>query len=464
MKILNSIINYKYIKLILIIPIFICYIISAYCNITTNFIMYTIYGLILFLMLIGSKNTETALYFSLIEPFTICNIRFDNNYIHMLSWFIPLIFLIIGIIINHIIYKPKLKIGKFTIGLAIYFLGVSLGGMFSKTSATYEKLLYSWWFTPLTLISFAIIVLGIIYFTSTTSGTLEKLACDSFYITLLIVLELIFFMIKNNYSIYYCLQNKCINLGWGVNNIVAIVMLMCMPLGIYNVFINFKKYWYYLIAYIIQFGIIILVISKGAILAALIGTVILFVGLLFYFKKYCKTIIISFVSYVIVCLTIILILKLCNFNFSIYLQTDSALARPYIWEEGFKVFSSNKVFGIGIVAPWSWNISITYPAYQYLHNTFIHSLVITGIFGFICFLYHLLEKYARIIYKMNFKKFIFLCFYIFPALYGLMDNTYLEVTYMFFFLYALILFENEIKDDSALPFLLEINNKNKIQG
>lgn len=458
---LNSIINYKYIKPILTIFTFLCYIISAYGNPPVNFVMYTIYGIILLLMLISSKDTSIALLFFLLEPFTICKVRFENNYVQMISWFIPIIFLIIGIAINKKLYKPTLKLGKFTIGLAIYFLGLSLGGMFSRTNDAYTTLCYYWWFTPLLLVGFTLIVYGIIYFTSTTSGTLEKLVDDSLYITILIIFELIFFMIRNHYSPLYCIQNKCVDLGWGIHNAVGMIILMCMPLSIYKAFLNLKKNWYYIIAYIVQMGILVFLVCKGGILAALIGSVVIIIGLIYYFKEYRKIILILVGALVAVGVIGLIVLSFLGFDFSIYLQLNTLFNRTYIWNSGLKVFSSNQLFGIGIIAPMGWNVSVTFPSYQYCHNTFVESLAVSGLFGFICLLYHLVEKYSRVFYKMDFKKFIFFNFLLFPGLYGMLDNSYLEITFMLFFIYGLIVFEGEIKDDPNLKYLFPLEKKDK---
>lgn len=49
---------------------------------------------------------------------------------------------------------------------------------------------------------------------------------------------------------------------------------------------------------------------------------------------------------------------------------------------------------------------------------------------------------------------------LFPGLYGLIDNSYLEITYMLFFIYGLIVFENEIIDDPDFKWLLHFKTKN----
>lgn len=456
---LNSFFNSKYIKIILTIFVFVCYLISSVAPIWVNFVMYTIYGVIILLMLISSKNTSTALLFLLFEPFTICKVRFEGReFIQLISWFIPILFLIAGIIVNNIKYRPKLKIGKFTIGLAIYFIGLSLGGMFSKTNDAYTTLCYKWFFTPLLLIGFALIVYGIIFFTSTNKSNLDSLADDSLYLTLLIILQIIYFMIFNQKSPLECIHQKLIDLGWGIHNAVGMVILMCMPLSIYKAFKDLKKYWYYLIAYVVEFGIEVFLVCKGGILAAAIGSLVLVIGLIYFFKEYRKLILILVGCAIVVCLLGLGFLILKGFDFSIYLNLGTFFSRQYIWVSGLKVFVSNPIFGIGIIAPMGWNVSVTFPAYQYCHNTFVESLAVTGVIGLICLLYHLVEKYARVFYKMDFKKFIFFLFMLFPGLYGLIDNSYLEITYMLYFIYGLIVFENEIESNPTLKWLIHFKS------
>ena len=462
---LNSFFNSKYIKSYITILVFICYLISSVAPVWLNFVMYSIYGIILLLMLISSKNTSTALLFLLFLPFTIHKVRFEGSeFVQLISWFIPVIFLIGGIIANKIIYKTKLKVGKFSIGLAIYFIGLSLGGMFSKTNDAYTTLCYKWYFTPLLIVGFAIIVYGILFFTSTNESNLETLANDSIYITILIIFQLIYFMIFNQVSPIYCIQNKMVDLGWGIHNAVGMVILMCMPLSIYKAFKDLKKYWYYIILYVIQFGILVFLVCKGGILAALVGSIVLVIGVIHYFKEYRKLILILVGCAIVVAALVIAFVLIKGINISIYLSLGTLFSRQDIWTSGLKVFTSNPIFGIGIIAPMGWNVSVTFPAYQYCHNTFIESLAVTGVIGLICLLYHLVEKYSRVFYKMDFKKFIFFAFMLFPGLYGLIDNSYLEITYMLYFIYGLIVFENEIKDDNDLKWLIHFKKNKEVSN
>lgn len=458
---LNSFFNSKYIKIIITAFVLACYLISSIAPVPVNFVMYTIYGIILLLMLISSKNTSTALMFLLFLPFTIFKVRFEGwEYVQLISWFIPLIFLVAGIIANNIIYKTPLRIGKFTIGLAIYFIGLSLGGMFSKTNDAYTTLCYKWFFTPALILGFAIIVYGIIFFTSTNKSTLDSLADDSIYITILIILQIIYFMLYNQVSPVYVIQNKMVDLGWGIHNAVGMIVLMCMPLSMYKAFKNTKISWYYIVMYVIQLGILVFLVCKGGILAAIVGSLVLVVGIIHYFKQYRKLILILLGIAVVVCALILTFIYLKGIDISIYLSLGTLFSRQYIWVSGLKVFVSNPIFGIGIIAPMGWNVSVTFPAYQYCHNTFVESLAISGVFGLICLMYHLVEKYSRVFYKMDFKKFMFFAFMLFPGLYGLIDNSYLEITYMLFFIYGLIVFENEIIDDPDLKWLLHFKTKN----
>lgn len=461
MEKLNNLINHKYSKLILTIIGFICYLISAYANCACNYVMYTIYGVLIYIMLLASKDTTNALFFSFLEAFTVCKVRFDNGYAQMFSWFVPIIFLIAGIITNQIIYKPKLKVGKFTIGLSIYFLGVALGGMFSQTTDAYTTYFYKWWFTPIFVIAFATIMYGIIFFQSTQEGSIDKLANDSLYLTGLIILELLFFMISNKYSPLYCIKNKCVDLGWGIHNAVGMIILTSMPLSIWKAFKDLKKYWYYLLLYVLQFGILIFLVCKGGLLAAVVGTLVLVGGLIYFYKNLRKPIIITLITCIILGVIFLSVSIATNSGFAEHLNLNTLFSRTWIWESAMNVFKSNIFFGIGLVGPAGWNVSVTFPAYQYCHNTFVESLTVTGIFGFICLLYHLVEKYTRLIYKMDFKKFIFMLFFLYPGIYGMIDNSYLEITYMLYFVYGIILFESELKCDPQIKWLLHFKEKNE---
>ena len=452
---LNLFINNKYTKLILIIIAFIYYILSANSTTISNYIMYSIYGTILYVLLL-SKDTKVALFFVLLAPFTIYKTNVSNNIVEMFSWFVPIIFLSFGILTNHLLYKPKLKFGKFTIGLYIYFIGLSLSGIQSKTAYEYTEYLYKWYYYVLLFISLTIITYGIIYFVSTTKSSLLELSNDSIYLTILIILEVIFFCVFNNYSISNVINHKLINLGWAVNNEVAIIILSLMPLSIYKSFINIKKYWYYLIVYIIQFLLLILCVSKGAIISALICSIILLLGLIIFKKEYRKQLLIILSISLISILFIIILVMTQIDDFSHHLTFNTLNARFEIWKSALNIFSKNYIFGIGVFSPFAWHMGPGWTHYQFAHNTIIHSLVISGVFGTLCLIYHLVEKYSRVIYKINYNKFILLMCFIYPALYGLVDNTYLFINYYFILVYQMISFEQEIEYEE-IGYLIHFN-------
>nr|MCR5786211.1 O-antigen ligase family protein [Acholeplasmatales bacterium] len=280
------------------------------------------------------------------------------------------------------------------------------------------------------------------------------------YLSILLVLEILFFMLSKHYSPIYMIKEKALDLGWGIHNAVAMIFLTVMPLCIYRAFNNIKKNWYYLLYYIFLFLLEVFIVCKGGVLAALIGSIIAFIGLMYFAKEYRKPLVITFVSFIAVAVLGLVIVIASKSSLANHLNLNNWFSRTDIWTSALKIFKQNPIFGIGLVAPCGWSVSLTFPNYQFAHNTFIEILVIGGIFGTLCFLYHLVEKYSRVLYKFNFKKFIILLFFLYPALYGLIDNTYLEITYTIYFLFALCVIDKEFEGEE-IKWLIHFNKNDK---
>lgn len=453
-----EILGSKYIKLILIIITFIYYTVWSNTN-TIQFIsLYTIYGILLILLFLN-ENTHNATFAVLLQPFTVSNIYLKEEYSRLLVFIIPIICLIIGIIINYIIYRPKLKTGRFGIGILIYCIGLTFAGINSRSCYEYTTYIYKPYYFFIFLFSLGLVVGIIMYLSSTSKSNVEELANDSIYLTLLIIAQITFFLISNNYSISKTINEKLIHLGWGINNEVAITILSLMPFSIYKAFQNIKKNFYYLLLYIIQFLILILCVSKGAILVALSASLVLLLGLLLFVKNYKHIVVIIISLLVLITIDTIFIIMIQINDFAHHFTTDTLNSRYDIWKSAFNIFKENYLFGIGVLSPFEWQMGPGSTGYQFAHNTLIHSLVISGLFGTICLIYHLLEKYSRLIYKINYTKYIILMSFIFPALYGLIDNTYLFLNYMFVLAYEMISIEDEIKDEH-IRYLLDFDYYN----
>lgn len=454
----DKLINNKYSYLIITLFCFICYISTTYANVALSYTLYSIYGLIILLVLILSKNTYVSLLLLFLVPFTIGKVKFNSSETSiMFSWFVPAIFEVIGVIVHSIIYKPKFKIGKFSIGLMIYSIGLALGGIGSKVADAYTNYTFSYYYPILIFIGLVFVNICINFYISTIERGFEDLIDASMYLCLLLVLEIIFFMISKQYSPIYMIKEKALDLGWGIHNAVAMIFLTAMPLCIYRAFIDIKKNWYYILFYVLLFGLLVFIVCKGGVLAALIGTIVTFIGLMFFAKEHKKALIISFVTFISIALIGLLIVVLTNSSLAEHLNLSTWFSRTDIWESSINIYKANPFFGIGLLGPCGWAVSTTFPQYQFAHNTILESLVITGTFGTICFMYHIVEKYSRLFYKFNFKKFIIFLFFLYPALYGMIDNTYLEITFMFYLIFGLILIEPEFEGEE-IKWLLHFKN------
>ena len=87
------------------------------------------------------------------------------------------------------------------------------------------------------------------------------------------------------------------------------------------------------------------------------------------------------------------------------LRVDTFNNRKFIYESIFRIWDKNKVFGVGLIGSFNWNVDFP-KGYQFAHNTFLQMLFVSGIFGLICLVIHITDKYFRVLVKPSFEKII----------------------------------------------------------
>lgn len=431
MKKLDEIINNKLFEYIILLFSMLMFVISYVLKDSSNFmniltIKDILFSIFISFMLICSKNTTNALFLLLLWPFSTFSdprLAFAGN--------IFKITILVASFIHYIIYRPRIVIGKYTLGLWIYFIGLGMGGFLSdKFGGLHADNLYQ----PIELFIKCLLIypILIIFFTSTVEDDFNGFSNKMVYLFVLILFELIVFNTRYLPNIFD-FRGKDLDLKWGIHNNVATMLLVTQP------FILYKAYQYkdklivsfiFILLYLINVISIIVIISKGAILAEFIGLA-LYILLFFVYSKNKKIYSLCTISIILIASVLCFIFYKTNTNyingFKEYLNMETMHSREIIYKDAIVQWKKAPIFGIGFFGSFHWIVETG--NLQFAHNTFLEMLVISGVVGLLCLIYHIFDKYYRLIKKPSIMKFVVLLSFLIPGIYGLIDVTYLLIPF-----------------------------------
>ena len=136
------------------------------------------------------------------------------------------------------------------------------------------------------------------------------------------------------------------------------------------------------------------------------------------------------------------------FNFDV----ETLNNRKEIYMKMLEASKDHLLFGRGLMSTQGADLygvnpdNLAVNGYLWAHNTFIHCLYISGIFGILTMLYHLYTKYYALLKKPNAKKIVTLFGLLASGFYGLIDISYYYVIYMVAMIVLMAFMDYEIED------------------
>lgn len=405
-------------------------------------IEFVILGLIFCFLLSMYNNSFYIIPFLVLIPFVFA--RPFDAYTTPICIYIGLSLFILGIILNFIIYKPKMKVGSFFIGLSVLGVAVILGGLLTKASYLKAQIMFS-------ILCFLGLLVTYTFLSSTSSADFNEIARVFTYLGIFLLMQIItFYAIQEN--IIDSLLKKTMNVGWGSTNNIGLMLLMTIPFTIYLAIS--KKTWetiLYLFLATIQVIALVLTYSRGSIASMIIGLIIYLPICLFHAKDKLTLI----CTFNILCLLVFFLISYISkyypdyysrfYEYVFKIDLDSINGRVPIYEKIMEIYKEHPIFGYGMFAPFAQNESEVITTYEWGHSTLLHTLYTMGFVGVGCLFYHLFEKYFRLLKKPNIKKTAILFSLAMSGLYGLFDVSYYFICYMVVLIILLAIVENETK-------------------
>lgn len=391
------------------------------------------YGIICFILLVFNRNTFYFIPWVIFIPFVFAR-PFTALEIPK-TIFIASGIMVLGIIINLIIYRPKFKLGHFFIGLAVLCLAFALGGInVPNDNSRFQILL-----TFVCVVAFLLLYVVI----SSSAKTDFKTVCRLFtYLGVFLVFELaVYFKIQPDFK--EALLNKMSNVGWGISNNIALMLLFTFPFTLYLVLIskNIKTIFYILIM-AAQCLAILFTYSRGAIVSMFVGLAFTIPLSIWKSKDRITTSISIAALLAMIGLVILYFYKNRPEDFERFLDIafkmdfDDFNGRKTIYEDCIKSLKEFPIFGKGVLSTFQSD-----GTYEWGHSTILQTVRTMGYVGIFAMAFHLIQKYLVLLYRPSLWKVITASAFAISGLYGLFDVSYYFINYMIPLILAMAIIE-----------------------
>ena len=342
--------------------------------------------------------------------------------------YLPCLIPLIGAIVFHLVfYHPKrFSLGQLGISQLCISVALIIGGC---TCIVLSRWLGALTYSLLLGIGvFFIYFIWINYLRPTEKiDTTTYLAKVFMWMGLILVGEMLTYYIRYRFNVPFDEWSAAewIDLGWGIDNNVATLLLLSAPMCLY---LSTKKEHptFYILIAVIQYLCIILTYSRGGVLFGLITAPIVFVFTILKSKNRSESLIIT-ICLVIIALTVFAFIydKIFALAKGIFESGFESNSRILLYKDALRQFAKHPLFGVGTGydGPDYMN-HVEEIVFYWFHSTFfqiIGSMGLIGIFAY-GFSYFMRAKIIlKTIKKDTFTLFVFLSLLGFE-LYSLIDT------------------------------------------
>lgn len=395
-------------------------------------------AIIALIVLIFYKETYYAIPIITFVPFMFSH-PFDV-YTSPACLYIAIAILAFGLIIHFIRFRTKLKFGHFLGGIILLGIGIMLGGINIKTDTR--------WFNFL-IVSGCVVGFVILYvfLSSTIKITYEDIARLMTYLGIILVIQSVAYYIVKPGGISNVLA-KGMTVGWGISNNIALILLFTSPFTLYLAITNEKKKCImYLLITLLQFMIVVMTYSRGAILSLAIGICFMLpisIKKANDRKNFIKLILI-FIGVIVVLLGLFLIFfkEYANkfFEEIFTINLDNYNGRGPIYEQSIKIVKQFPIFGRGILSNFDEG-----GTYIWGHSTYLQTAMTMGLVGVVLITIHLIQKYFYLARNIKLWQITTIFGLAMSDFYGLFDVSYYFINYMLILVVVLVSIEELIEE------------------
>jgi len=388
------------------------------------------FSVIIFILLLSLRNTIYVIPFLLNLLFMISQTEWDLTLIPLSLYILPSS-LILGIILHVILYKVKLFKGQFFVGILL--LGIAIIASTIVNTETYDMI------SVLILLAVLLMITLYGFFANTIKGD-HLLYLIRIFVVLgfLISAQVAVFYLRQD-NIVEALENKTLDLGWGLSNFIATYLIIFISLTFYFVK-KFKMHIIWIVLALFEIAMLLFTLSRAGIIAFFITAIFL---LIFMFVKYPHkwSLLLNLILGIMIVSTVAYFAK--DYFITIWERLDlyglDDNGRIVIWEEAWATFKEHVVFGAGVFAR---SVNVGENELRMFHNTILHTLACFGLLGALALLVQLISVIRIFLSHLTQEKAILLIALAGANMQGMVDNIYFMPQYMIIMFIIIAFVEN----------------------
>ena len=369
---------------------------------------------LMFLFFVFSKDTMPTVPLFMNGLFMVSQTNWSFETIPLFIFMTPLA--IIGGMIVHIIkYRVDIFKGKMLLGIGIMILAMALSSINAVTVDLY------YFFYCLIGVFYALVYM---FYRNTFDRD-----HTAYLMKMMLILGI---LISAQVVIYYlyvediriALEQKSINLGWGISNYIATYLIMFISITFY--FVKKTKFGFlWIFVAVGEMVMLVFTASRGGMVAFAVLLPILIVLLFWKAKNWWKFILSFLFSAVI-----LYILIYYNYDFvsSVLFRFENLMfddsGRFEIYLDALSKFMSNPLFGAGLFARTGTG------DFRMFHNTFLHTLATMGLVGIVGLIVQLWTQFKITIGKFKNVNLFLVVALLGAHIHGMVDNIYYMPQFM----------------------------------
>lgn len=365
----------------------------------------------------------------------------------MMAVLVGLVFL--SIVVFFVTNRRRFKFGKQFIGLVVGAVAFLCSGLLYDIEV---------WKASIPSVAMFVLVIFLVYLMAINGMardvSRQYLAKIFLHVGIIMALETGLFYICSNTPFDYLISTKALKLGWGVSNNIGAILLMSLPMTLYLVVREDKTVFhtiYYMLLFVVQLLALILSLSRGAMVAAVIGVPVCMIYACIFARNKGKL----FISFSIIVALVVALLVwqwekvLLVIKEYTIIGNDGAIqdsGRFNIYMKAIEDFLKSPIMGLSPfhkLDPIGGEMS----PYWY-HCTPLQCLANAGIFGAIGYIVHLICKYRVLCTRRSSKinRFILIGILMW-SFYGLLDPCYSIIAQLILFVIIMAFAEYNVPQD-----------------
>lgn len=394
-------------------------------------------------------------------PFCISDTTDISQYYPLL----PFLAILIAALVFHIVfYRPK----KFKTGEAFYSqiavsVALILGGC---TSVSAQRYLGALSYTL--LLGVGVLFVYVVfrnYIKNSKIDSYDYMAKTLMYMGLVMVLQIFTYYARHRFGTDISTWNayEWINLGWGIDNNAATLLLIAAPATFYLSTKSHRPFPFLLLGFV-QYAAIILSFSRGSILVALVTAPFVVLLTLWKAENKWETFIVCAAAVMFVFVAILALYKEINaMTAQIFVDGISSNSRIALYLEALECFKNHPLFGVGGgYNGTNFENHVVEVVFYWFHSTPFEIIGGYGLLGIAAYGYNYYKRIkvtTRDMFKDSFTQFIILSVLGFE-LYSLVDTgTFVPIPNMFIIFSLMALMEFVQQNDKSINKFLSGNSQ-----